>query len=137
MYLSLSSPFSVYKKLNIIILILCVMLYIINRYTKFYETDEGIIKYIWDYHFTDFLCQITYFSVCNIFLHSIKRDGIYHLKAIAIFSIVCCIMWEIGILLLKPDATFDYYDCLAYAAGAAVYYMVFKIYRRRRIRQKR
>ena len=130
---SLSSPFSVCKKQNVIILILCIVLYIINRCTKFDETDEGIIKYIWDYHFTDFLCQITYFSVCNIFLHSINRDGIYHFKAIAIFSIVCCLTWEIGIMFLKPDATFDLYDCLAYLAGAAVYYYVFWIYRSRRI----
>lgn len=107
-------------------------LYVLNRCTKFYENDENIIKYIWDYHFTDYLCQIVYFSVCNILLDLANRKGIYTIGKIMAFSLLSCMAWEVCVGWLRSDAIADIKDCYAYLLGAITYYFIFRLLSKRK-----
>ena len=116
-------------KQNVLVLIMSMALYGINRITKFHELNESIVKYIWDYNFTDFLCQIVYFSLCNLFLETINRRGIYGFKTIIALSAICCIYWEIGVLYTRSGTVFDAADWISYLFGAVTYYCLFKVLR--------
>lgn len=120
-----------YRKQNLLLLIGCMLMYGVNRITKFHEPGENILKYIWDYNFTDFLCQLVYFSVCNIFLESINRSGIYRFKTIIVLSAICCIYWEIGVLYTRTGTVFDPIDWISYLLGAVAYYCLFLALRSR------
>ena len=116
-----------HKKHNLLIIIICMSLYVINRLTKFHEVDEFVLKYIWDYNFTDFLCQIVYFSLCNLFLESINRKGIYSFKTILVLCAVCCLYWEIGVQYTRTSTVFDVADWASYFLGAMAYYGLFRL----------
>lgn len=118
-----------YRKQNLFVLAICMLFYGINRITKFHEPDENILKYIWDYNFTDFLCQLVYFSICNIFLESINKKGIYTFKTIFVLSAICCLYWEIGVLYTRTGTVFDVSDWIAYLLGAVTYYCLLRIIR--------
>lgn len=115
---------------NIVIFIICAALYLINKITKIHELDEEWWKYIWDYNFTDYLCQIVYFSLANITLNRLGSTGIYSIRRILFFTIVCCFVWEIVISWLRNGTTFDWYDCLAYFLGGLTYYSYFYVLHR-------
>ena len=114
-----------YRKYNLLIFIICMTLYGINRSTKFHDADESILKYIWDYNFTDFLCQLVYFSLCNIFLETFRKRGIYSFRTLMFLSAICCLYWEIGVLRTRTQAVFDAADWIAYLLGAMSYYWIF------------
>jgi len=115
-----------YKKINILIITVCFLLYAINRYTAFDETEGALLRIIWNYHFTDYLCIIVYFAVCNIFFDIFKRKGLYSLHTILIYSLLSCFAWEICVGFLNRYAVADLFDCLAYLLGGITYYLLFR-----------
>ena len=112
-----------YKR-NIVICVICVLAYCINRFTKFHDVDEGIFKYIWDYNFTDFLAQILFFSLCNLYLELTGKQIIDQYKEILLLCSLCCLCWELGIRILRPESVVDLYDVIAYYMGGFVYWLV-------------
>jgi len=124
-----------YWKQNLFLLIGCMTLYVVNRFTKFHEVNESILKYAWDYNFTDFLGQIVYFALCNLVLGTLYRKGVYKLKTIITLSIFCCLYWEIGVLITESDTVFDVYDWVAYLLGAICYYRIFRLLERRYLKK--
>ena len=116
--------FLAYK--NALISLICVILYLINRFTKFYEVNEGLLKYVWDYNFTDCLCMILNLSLANMALAAINKSGIYSIIEICLLSLLSCFIWEVFIAWLKDGYTFDSLDCLAYFLGGLIYYFVLK-----------
>ena len=112
------------RKQNALIFVSCVILYLINRITKFHETNEGILKYLWDYNFTDFLCQIVYFSLCNLLLETFGKHGFYKLNSLLPLSLICAFYWEIGVLFTQKGTVFDPLDVGAYLLGVLVYYLL-------------
>ena len=113
-------------KRNTVTATACLMLYVINRFSKFYDASENIIKYIWDYNFSDFLCVILNLSLANLALAILKKEGIYNARMIMILSVFSCFIWEVFVCWLNDKSTFDILDCIAYMAGGAVYYYLMK-----------
>lgn len=113
-------------KHNVLILAGCIFLYVLNRMNKFYEPGEYVLKYIWDYNFTDYLCQLVFFSISNLFLESVNRRGIYRFKSIIALSAICCLYWEIGVLYTRTGTVYDPADGMAYLLGAVTYYCIFR-----------
>lgn len=120
-----------YRKINLLIIAVCMFLYGINRLTKFHESDESLLKYIWDYNFTDYLCQFVFFAAYNVLSESMSRRGVYSYKTIIAISAICCLYWEIGVLYTRTGTVFDPADWIAYLFGATTYYCIFKAVRGR------
>lgn len=118
------------KKQNGLIFVISALLYVFNRYTKFHIPDESLLKYIWDYHFTDFLCQIVFFALLNLFLESFDKEGIYNLKTMIGLGMLCTSYWEIVVLFIRTGTTFDIYDFIAYFLGGFVYFIIMKVVRK-------
>lgn len=115
--------------------LLCVLLYAINQFTKFYDVNENYAKYIWDYNFTDCLCLILNLSLANLLLAILKRKGIYDFKMIALLSLFSCFIWEVFMSWLKHGYTFDVLDCIAYLAGGFFYYVLMRIIHKKSLLQ--
>lgn len=111
---------------NLITSSTCVLLYTVNRFTKFHEINENCAKYIWDYTFTDCLCVILNLSLANLLLAVLKRNGIYDFKTIGLLSLLSCFIWEVFMSWLKAGYTFDIFDCIAYLVGGTFYYLIMK-----------
>ena len=118
-----------YRKYNLVILSVSILLYVVNKTTKFHEPNESLLKYIWDYNFTDFLCQLVYFSLFNLILELIKKKGVYSFKTILILSAICCLYWEIGVMYIQSGTVFDAADFISYLLGALFYYLFFRLVR--------
>lgn len=113
-------------KNNALTVLTCVLLYVINRFTKFHEIQENIAKYIWDYNFTDCLCLIINLSLANLMLAFLRKKGIYDFKTIALLSLMSCFIWEVLMSWLKDGYTFDVLDCIAYLIGGVLYFVLMK-----------
>ena len=119
-----------YKKQNGLIFIVSALLYIFNRHTKFHIPNEGALKYIWDYNFTDFLCQIVFFSLLNLVLELFDKKGVYEPKTMVGLGLLCVFYWEIVVLYIRSGTVFDIYDCVAYFLGGFAYYVLLKAIRK-------
>lgn len=113
-------------RINAFISLVCIILYCLNKTTTYNEIEENILKYIWDYNFTDFLCVILNLSLANTALALLKKKGVYDFRTIIVLSVFSCFLWEFVITLIKSESTFDIFDCMAYLLGGTFYYCLMK-----------
>ncbi len=100
-----------FRKYNLLILIVSLLLYLINIYAL--SNFGNFFKF----YFDDLLAVIILFSFINT-IYPIKVDNFW---IILIITIVAIFFWEYLALFIKPGSIFDYFDILAYLISMGIY----------------
>lgn len=100
-----------FRKYNLIILIVSLLLYLINIYALSSFGD------FFKFYFDDLLAVIILLSFINV-IYPIKADNFW---IILIITIVATFFWEYLALFIKQSSIFDYFDILAYFISMGIY----------------
>lgn len=100
-----------FRKYNLIILIVSLLLYLINIYALSSFGD------FFKFYFDDLLAVIILLSFINV-IYPIKVDNFW---IILIITIVATFFWEYLALFIKQGSIFDYFDILAYFISMGIY----------------
>jgi hypothetical protein len=112
-----------------------------NRYMKAWT--HGLLDKFLNYYFNDMICPGALLALTNLFLmfyipfckrilvfpipflHRMKY-GLYHLKAILTYCILCGVYWEFIYPIHHSESTSDVVDILCYALGGTLYYVFYR-----------
>ena len=112
------------KRANIIIILFCLSLYIINNYII--KRIENVFQDFFICWFNDLLAPILVLAYINF------RFGDNHklnsLLTVLLLCTVFCAVWEIGGLIIKQNSTFDPLDIACYYIGGLIYYFAMRVY---------
>lgn len=112
------------RLLNIIIFLICFLLYLIN---------EVMLKKIRNIFFTgyynDMLAPILLLSYSNFLLYRHKQL-LLGTKSFA-FILICSFVWEFLAPLIKENSVVDAFDFIAYIVGCGIYNIILIIYIKR------
>jgi len=113
-----------YRIENILIFILCVLLYLLNTHI-FSHINNYEIHYFFTSYFDDLMAPLLLFSYINLLL-SLRNEEIYSLKYLIIIIIVCSFVWEYLVIFVKPTSIQDPIDVLCYVLGTLIYWIIHK-----------
>lgn len=106
---------------------LCVVsaLYFINQIIKS-EIPQGIVGYFVRCYANDVLCGVLIMSYSNLILSYARRPlkPFEKYRHIFAYVFVCGLFWEYGARFIKPSATLDMFDIVAYIVGATIYWSI-------------
>lgn len=111
---------------NILIFIICVLLYMMNTLT-FSKINNFILHYFFTGYFNDLIAPLLLFSYINLLLSFIDKN-VYSLKYLIIIIISCSFFWEYLVLFFKPTGISDPVDVLFYIMGTLIYWIIYKIW---------
>ena len=108
------------------IVIICLVIYVINRLLKSHITIP-VIGYFCRCYLNDFICGIGFCAYFNYILQ--KGNGKALEKYYQIFIMIFCIgmLWEYFFPIIIPYSISDKYDVLAYVLGGSIYYLLNKL----------
>ena len=110
--------------MNILIMIICVLLYGMNHIMKPWYNNE-IISLFMNGYFNDILAGLFLISFTNVLLYKVNKS-IHKLVHIEIYLLIVGIFWEYITPLYKTNSTSDPIDILAYMLGGFVYWSIIK-----------
>jgi len=110
-------------KKNIIILIIFLSIYLINRFLKPY-IDISIIEYIQKCHLNDFLGGAVFCIYTNMILIFNKKKPITNFYQLMVFMLFVALIWEYFFPLILPYSTSDIFDVVSYLLGTITYYFL-------------
>ena len=111
------------KELKIIIV--CMIIYTINRLLKKY-INIPILGYLCKCYVSDFICGIVFCSYVNLVLIKGGYKTITKYYQIFILIFFSGILWEYFFPIFISYSVSDKYDLLAYILGGTVYYFIKK-----------
>lgn len=106
-----------FRKYNLLILIVSLLLYLINIY---FLTSYGDF---FKFYFNDLFAVIILFSFLNI-IYPVKMDNFW---IILVITLIAAFVWEYLALFIKPGSVFDYFDILAYFVSMVIYLILIYI----------
>lgn len=109
-----------YKK-DIIIFLICILLYIINQ---LFLKKIGILFF--NNYFNDLLAIPLYFSLINIISLVISKKETKSFKALFLITIILSFMGEYLAIFLRRGSVTDYLDIICYFIGMGIYYILKK-----------
>lgn len=112
------------KRVNLIIILLCLVLYFTNRLVL--KQIESIFQSFFICWFDDLLAPVAVLAYINFRFG--KQYHLYSILHILFLCSVFCVIWEYGGMLLKKNSVFDYIDIVCYYFGGIIYYLIIKIY---------
>lgn len=104
---------------EIIILITCLILYVINQ---IFLKKIGIIFF--NNYFNDLLAVPLYFSIINIISLQITKKEIKSFKTLFFITIILSFLGEYVAIFLRKGSVTDYWDILCYFIGMLIYYIL-------------
>lgn len=117
------------KKYNIILIVLSLLFYLINKLNRLFGFVIFDNAYI-NNHLNDILASSVILGFSNILLEN-KYHMIENLLSIEIFVLVCGLFWEFITPLYKADSVSDFLDLIAYCFGGLVYWIVMKLIKKK------
>ena len=109
------------NKIDLIILITCLLFYIINQV---FLKKIGILFF--NNYFNDLLAVPLYFSIMNLVSSHIRKKEITSFKAMFVITILLSILGEYVAIFLRRGSVSDYLDVLCYFIGMIIYYFLKK-----------
>ncbi|MBQ6813860.1 MAG: hypothetical protein IJP12_04390 [Methanobrevibacter sp.] len=106
-----------FRKYNLLILIVSLLLYLINIY---FLTSYGDF---FKFYFNDLFAVIILFSFLNV-IYPVKMDNFW---IILVITLIASFVWEYLALFIKPGSVFDYFDILAYFVSMVIYLILIYI----------
>lgn len=113
------------------IVIICIIIYAINRVTKNYF-DIPIVSYICRCYLSDFLGGILFPAYTNYILKKANKKTIEKYYQLFFYMLIVGILWEYFFPIFITYSVTDNYDILCYLLGATFYYFI-----KRRIKNER
>ena len=110
--------------MNVLIMIICVLLYGMNHIMKPWYNNE-IISLFMNGYFNDILAGLFLISFTNVLLYKVNKS-IHKLVHIETYLLIVGIFWEYITPLYKTNSTSDPIDILAYMLGGFVYWSMNK-----------
>lgn len=111
------------KRTNIIILVICFSLYLINNFVlKKYESSFQMFFICW---FNDLIAPILALAYINFRF----GEKILSIIRIIVFCTMFALFWEFGALIIKPNSVFDPLDIICYYIGGLAYYIIISIHK--------
>ena len=104
---------------EIIILITCLILYVINQ---IFLKKIGILFF--NNYFNDLLAVPLYFSIINIISLQITKKEIKSFKTLFFITIILSFLGEYVAIFLRKGSVTDYWDILCYFIGMLIYYIL-------------
>ena len=104
---------------DIIILIICLILYVINQ---LFLKKIGILFF--NNYFNDLLAVPLYFSIINLISLQISNKEINSLKTLFFITIILSFLGEYVAIFLRKGSVTDYWDILCYFIGMLIYYIL-------------
>ena len=115
------------KKMNLLLFVLGVVLYITNRYLlkgDFY----GEWKWLMQGYFNDFIGSVSFISYCNLVSLLFRHKMCFtKLRNILLLLFVCGIFWEVITPLYRKGSVCDLWDIVAYLCGGLLYFCIYKL----------
>ncbi len=107
------------NKEDIIILIICLLLYITNQ---IFLKKIGILFF--NNYFNDLLAVPLYFSIINLISSNISKKEIKSFRSLFIITIILSFLGEYLAIFLRTGSVTDYLDIICYFIGMMIYYII-------------
>lgn len=104
---------------DIIILIICLILYAINQ---LFLKKIGILFF--NNYFNDLLAVPLYFSIINIISLQLRKKEINSFKTLFFITIILSFLGEYVAIYLRKGSVTDYWDIICYFIGMLLYYVL-------------
>lgn len=119
--------YNILKKIKqlLIVLLPCIILYTINNFTKNNIICIPIKIFMCSY-FNDILAGIYFPVIMNIIL-PLNKPLFKNIWAIESLLFICGLFWEYVAPFLKPTATTDKLDIVAYMFGGLIFWSITKL----------
>lgn len=116
----------IYIKKNSLIIIICSMLYLLNKIV-FLNTINTFLTFFLKCYFNDILAGLVIISLFNILIiitFSIKINKYYY---ILLLLLIIGLFWEYSPKLIRKNAVSDIIDIFAYEFGGLLYWFINQI----------
>ncbi len=109
---------------NILILIICIILFFTNDFIIKKYTDILFFKG----YFNDLLAPIVMFTTINIVASIFTNKTIYKFRTMFIMIFISSFFWEYGLFFINKNTTPDIIDILYYHVGMVIYYFIYSVF---------
>lgn len=118
-----SSVLGNWIKRNILILVLFLLIYFLNRHFKYY-IDLPAVGYLCRCHLNDYIGGIVFCVYLNMLLVFNHRRPVLKLYHLLLIMSGVSILWEYFFPIFLSYSTSDFYDIIAYLLGTVTYYFL-------------